>query len=194
MPGLLLATLLRSVFSNSSQSRRTVAMSNCCRCWSKIRRFWKFSELLNGKRQIFVYFGHLWSFWINLRGQLRYSNISIIFWQFSFDFSDIFRALFDPLLTTLWQQKKSVCCLKATLWFWSEHELKACAKATIGNTTYLAVAKSLHSRFWNNLSSSGSLNEIFCQWIDQTWNKLLMKFHEIQFWTAGSEHVLPSWI
>ena len=126
MLGLLLATLLRSIFSNSSQSRRTVAMSNCCRRWSKIRRFWKVLELLNGKRQIFVYFGHLWSFWINLRGQLRYSTISILFWLFSFDFSDIFRALFDPLLTTLWQQKKSVCCLKATLWFWSEHELKAC--------------------------------------------------------------------
>ena len=59
---------------------------------------------------------------------------------------------------------------------------------------YLAVAKSLHSRFWNNSSSSGSLNVIFCQWIDSTWNKLLTKFHEISFWTAGSEHVLPSWI
>ena len=43
---------------------------------------------------------------------------------------------------------------------------------------YLAVAKSLHSRFLNNSSSRTPFDVIFRQLIDATWNIFVMKFHQ----------------
>jgi hypothetical protein len=44
---------------------------------------------------------------------------------------------------------------------------------------YLAVGECMHSQIWNNSGSDGSINVIFCEWIEQILNNYFMKFYQI---------------
>ena len=46
-------------------------------------------------------------------------------------------------------------------------------------TWYLAVGECMHSQIWNNSGSNGSINVIFCEWIEQILNNYFMKFYQI---------------
>ena len=47
---------------------------------------------------------------------------------------------------------------------------------------YLAVGECMHSQIWNNSGSDGSINVIFCEWIEQILNNYFMKFYQICVW------------
>ena len=44
---------------------------------------------------------------------------------------------------------------------------------------YLAVGECMHSQIWNNSGSDGSINVVFCEWIEQILNNCFMKFYQI---------------